>query len=488
LGLRPFKNNLSYFAIDLAKMMHERPAFIREMLADVVRLFDRRELRPLPCTTYSLGDVTGAFRDMAQAKHIGKIVVSVLGNTVAVEPEPQAAFSLREDATYLITGGLGGFGLAVARWMADKGARHIVLVGRNGATTEEARSTILALRDRGIEIVIEHADVGKRNDLVQVIDHITASMPPLRGVVHAAMVLDDGILLQLNADRFKRVMDPKALGAWHLHTITRSMPLDFFILFSSATTMVGNPGQGNYVAANAFLDALAHLRHSMDLPALTVNWGHLSGTGYVARHVEIANHLEASGIRGFSSLQALDIMERLLLRKSIQAGVMDIDWQKWASSFPSYASARFSLLARAELATASTSVDQRNLRNLLASVQPGERQGLVISHLSEQIAKVLGMSAPGLDPDQPLTTMGLDSLMLVELKNRIEKVTSVSLPTVELMVGPSIRELSRVLLNQLSGVIEPSTHGTPRQADSGQMAIRRGSRDEHTRRIETLTS
>ena len=489
LGLRPFKNNLSYFAIDLAKTMHDRPDIIHEMLAHVVQLFDRRELRPLPYKTYPLGNVTDAFRDMAQAKHIGKLVVPISGKDVAVEPERQTVFSLQDDATYLITGGLGGFGLAVARWMADKGARHIVLLGRSGITTEEARSTINALRHRGVEVVVERADVSKRKDLVRVVGHIKASMPPLRGIVHAAMVLDDGILLQLNADRFKRVMDPKALGAWHLHTITTSVPLDFFVLFSSVTTMMGSPGQANYVAANAFLDALAHLRHSMNLPALTVNWGHLSGTGYVARHVEIAKHLEASGIRGFTAPQALDIMERLMLRKKTQAVVMDIDWQQWARAFSAYGSPRFSLLAPSSNAAGSIGMDYRRIRDSLTAVRPGERQAIVISHLREQIAKVLGMSATKLDPDQPINSMGLDSLMLVELKNRIEKETSISLPTVELMVGPSIRELSKVLLDQLTGVVEPSARRTSGQPESRRTAEEQGgSRDELARSIETPTT
>src|SRR5438552_6764919 len=159
LGLRPFKNNLSYFAIDLAKMMHDRPDLIHEMLAQIVQLFDLLYLHPLPYKAYPLGNVTDAFRDMAQAKHIGKIVVPVSGTDVAVEPETQTVFSLQDNATYLITGGLGGFGLAVARWMADKGARYIVLLGRSGTSTEEARSTINSLRRRGVGVIVDRTDV-----------------------------------------------------------------------------------------------------------------------------------------------------------------------------------------------------------------------------------------------------------------------------------------------------------------------------------------
>lgn len=487
LGLRPFKNNLSYFAIDLAKIMHDRPDIIHAMLVDIIQLFNRRELRPLPHTTYQLGDAIDAFRNMAQTKHTGKIVVAVPGNDIAIEPETRKTVSLRNDATYLITGGLGGFGLAVARWMADRGARHIVLLGRSGVTTEEGRSTIGALRRRGVETVVEHADVSKRRDVVHVVEHIRSSMPPLRGIVHAAMVLDDGTLLQLNADRFKRVMEPKALGAWHLHTITMPLTLDFFVLFSSATTMVGNPGQANYVAANTFLDALAHLRHSMNLPALTVNWGRLTGAGYVARHVEIAKHLEEYGMRGFTTSRALAIMERLLLRKTTQAGVMDMDWQQWASACSSYASPRFSLIDHANVAPDSTDVGSRPFRDLLSAARQEERQAIVISRLIEQIAKVLGTSATKLDPDQPINSMGLDSLMLVELKNRIEKETSISLPTVQLMVGPSIRELSGVLLQQACGVLGPSACKTPRQIESRRTVDDQAeSREEPAWRIETL--
>jgi NADPH:quinone reductase-like Zn-dependent oxidoreductase/acyl carrier protein len=464
LGLRPFRNNLSYFAIDLARVMQDRPALTHKLLVSVVKLFNKNELLPLPHKTYFLGDVASAFRDMAQAKHIGKIVVSIADNHVTVEPELPGAISLRNDATYLITGGLGGFGLAVARWMADNGARHLVLMGRSGVTTEEAQSTISTLECKGITIVVERADVGKKEDVGGVFGRIIASLPPLRGIVHAAMVLDDGILLQLNADRFKRVMEPKVLGAWHLHTLTLSMPLDFFILFSSVTTMLGNPGQANYVAANAFLDSLAHLRRSLNLPAFAINWGHLSDVGYLARNADVAARLESAGIRGFTAANALKVMERLMVRGKVQSGVMNINWHQWAYVFPSDISPRLSLLAHHGQSSGLVGENHQRIREILIASQPAERHEILVQFLKEQVAKVLGMSASKVDADQPLNGMGLDSLMMVELKNRIEKETSISFPAVELMVGPSVRELSRVLLNHVSASLGSSAARQPAMA------------------------
>jgi aryl carrier-like protein len=223
--------------------------------------------------------------------------------------------------------------------------------------------------------------------------------------------------------------------------------------------MVGNPGQGNYVAANAFLDALAHQRRDMGLPSLVVNWGYISDTGYVARHAEVRRHLESSGVRGFTTTEALDIMEKLLLSGKAQAGVMDVDWEQWARAFPSYISSRLSPLVASGPTYDPNDKAHRSIRSLLVATQPGEREGILLPYLKKQLAKVCGIAEAKLDPDEPLTRMGLDSLMMVELKNRIEKETSFSLPTVELMVGPTIRELSRLLVKELSGREGSSAEG-----------------------------
>ncbi len=178
----------------------------------------------------------------------------------------------RPDGTYLVTGGLGELGLLVAEWMVGRGAKHLVLVGRRGATGEASR-VVTRLREAGAEVLVAEADVAAEAEVAEVLARIGRSMPPLRGVIHAAMVLDDGVLLQMDGQRFDAALRPKVYGAWNLHRLTLDAPLDFFVLFSSAVSLHGSAGQGNYVAANAFLDSLAHHRRFLGLPALTVDWG-----------------------------------------------------------------------------------------------------------------------------------------------------------------------------------------------------------------------
>ncbi|HEY7489577.1 MAG TPA: SDR family NAD(P)-dependent oxidoreductase, partial [Candidatus Tectomicrobia bacterium] len=243
LGLRPFRNNLSFFAIDLGRLFQERPAIARDFFRDVIRYVEDGTLRPLPHRTFPISEAVSAFRYMAQAKHIGKVVLSLRDPEALIAPGASQAMRLHTDGTYLITGGLGGFGLAVAQWVVEQGARHLVLVGRSGAASAAAEKALEAMEGMGAQIVVARADVVEEQQVADVLAAIERSMPPLRGIIHAAGVFDDGFLWQLDQDRFKTVMAPKVIGAWNLHTQTLSAPLDFFVLFSSVTSLVGNPGQ-----------------------------------------------------------------------------------------------------------------------------------------------------------------------------------------------------------------------------------------------------
>jgi NADP-dependent 3-hydroxy acid dehydrogenase YdfG len=219
-------------------------------------------LHPLAHRIFSISDITNAFRYMARAKHIGKIIVSFDDAKIKVRPPTPKPLRFHADGTYLITGGLRGFGLALANWMVEHGARNLVLVGRQGASTSEAKTAVEKLKHLGVNVMAEASDVTQEGQIANLLTKTRNSMPPLRGVIHAAMVIDDGLLQHLDKERLSRVMAPKVLGAWNLHTLTLNDPLDLFICFSSFTSMIGNPGQGNYVAANAFLDALAHHRRA----------------------------------------------------------------------------------------------------------------------------------------------------------------------------------------------------------------------------------
>jgi len=264
-------------------------------------------------------------------------------------------------------------------------------------------------------------------------------------------VLDDGILLQLDQARFKKVIAPKVHGAWNLHAQTLHRPLDFFVLFSSVSSLVGNPGQANYVAANAFLDAFAHYRRSLGLPAIAINWGHVAGAGYVSRHQELSELLTSRGFLGLSPKQAMEALNRTLQQEPIQIGVMRMDWQKVARSVSSAElSQRLSSLASASNLEQQGGEEGSRIREALLHAQPEEREEIVQTYIREQVARVLGASASKLDADRPLNELGLDSLMGVELRNRVEGDLPLSLPMRELMQSPTINSLARAILGQLT--------------------------------------
>jgi NAD(P)-dependent dehydrogenase (short-subunit alcohol dehydrogenase family) len=306
-------------------MFRDRPDFARELFRELMKYFEEQTLHPLPHRVFPISKVRDAFHYMARALHIGKIVVSLQDPDVVLAPAIEEKVTFRSDGTYLITGGLGGFSLAVAQWLVKNGAKHLVLMGRSGATSPAAQSAVKTLESAGANVVVAKADVSQALQVTDVLSDIEQSMPPLRGIIHTALVLDDGVLLQQNQERFQKVMAPKAIGAWNLHAQTLNAPLDFFINFSSFASVVGNPGQGNYVAANAFLDALAHHRRAMGLPALTVNWGMIADVGYVAQNAEVGEHLDRIGIKPLLSQQAISVLGKLLLLEAVQTVVVPID-------------------------------------------------------------------------------------------------------------------------------------------------------------------
>ncbi|MFQ5794230.1 MAG: SDR family NAD(P)-dependent oxidoreductase [Candidatus Bipolaricaulia bacterium] len=442
LGLSPFRKSLSFYAIDLSRMFKERPALAASLFREVMEQFQDGRLKPLLLQVFPISDAVAAFRTMAQAKHIGKIVLALQDQEVSVAPASDESARFGSDGTYLITGGLGGLGLSVAQWMVKQGARHLVLMGRSGASAA-AQEALDAMEEVGAQVVVAKADVAQQPQVADVLAEIDRSMPPLSGIIHAAGVLDDGILLQLDRARFKSVMAPKISGAWNLHTLTLDKPLDLFVLFSSSASLLGSPGQGNYVAANAFLDALAYHRHALGLPALAINWGAWAEVGLAARP-DRSKRLALGGILPFTPEQGLQMMEQLLGQDSAQVMAISVDWVQLLSVLPAgRRSALYSQLAKAR------QKEDDLTRDALLAADPEQRQSLLESYLQEQVARALGLAPSRLDLKRSVTTLGLDSLMAMELKNRIEASLGMELPVTSLLQGPSVAELATELLNQL---------------------------------------
>jgi NAD(P)-dependent dehydrogenase (short-subunit alcohol dehydrogenase family)/acyl carrier protein len=441
LGMGHFQKNIAFFGIDLGYMFGTE--LFQHLLRELIPLIEAGDLRPLPLQVFPISEAASAFRYMAQAKHIGKIVISMEEEEVWVVPAEKPV-TFDATGTYLITGGLGGLGLEVAQWLVQHGARHLVLMGRSGVASTTAAEAVDSMRQAGVEVLIGQADVSQEAQVAAILSEVQHFMPPLKGIIHAAAVLDDGILLQMNQERFRSVMLPKMHGAWNLHHLTLEAPLELFVLFSSAASVLGSPGQGNYVAANAFLDALAHHRRALGLPALTINWGAWGEVGLAARP-DRADHLMQQGIIPFSPKQGLQLMGQMLQRDWAQVTGLAIDWSKLLRVYS------LPLLAElaAEVPTEMRGGEESAFRETLMAAAPEQRQALIESYLQEQVSKVLGIPPSRLDVYRPLNTLGLDSLMAVELKNRAEAALGVTIPVTSLLQGPSIAELATTLLNQL---------------------------------------
>jgi acyl transferase domain-containing protein/acyl carrier protein len=453
LALRPFRTNICFHSLDLIVATQHQPHVMRALWERILREIDQGKLHTMPTRMFPMNEVAEAFRYMMKGDHIGKIVLSVAGNETIVEPLPEShKLRFQDNATYLITGGLGGFGLAAARWMADRGARHLVLAGRSGASSEAARAAVEELKKDSIRVIVAKTDVSKAGEIAELLGEMRRSMPPLHGIIHAAMVLDDGVALQLDARRFQKVMAPKVGGAWHLHLQTRDDPLDFFVCFSSVTSVIGNSGQANYAAANAVLDGLAHYRRAQRLPALTVNWGPIKDVGYVAQHPGLSDSLAYLGMKVLEVRPALDMMGRLLPTQRAQVGVIEANWNQWAKSLGSLSPpARFCNLITQSGNDSDQIAEGKALREAISAAGSSERRQLMEAFLRKHAAKVLRTSTANLDASKPLHELGLDSLTAVELVNLIEGDLGLAVPTAKLMGGENLLSLAAMLAESIEG-------------------------------------
>ncbi|HIK08368.1 MAG TPA: SDR family NAD(P)-dependent oxidoreductase [Trichormus sp. M33_DOE_039] len=436
------KPQVTYHLVDLMSVAQREPQTIQTLLHRLMEQFQGGKLRwsstdhrsSLPQTIFPATKIVEALQMMQQAQHIGKIVIT---HTPTELVSPQA--------TYLITGGMGGLGLRVARWLVEKGAKYIVLVGRNQPDTG-AQQQIQALQATGATIMTTRTDVSQNAQLAAVLADIERNYPPLRGVIHAAGVLDDGVLQQLNPERMQRVMNPKVAGAWNLHLLTQNIPLDYFIMFSSAASLLGSPGQANHVAANTFLDTLAQYRRHQGLPALSINWGIWSDIGAAAKRL-VSRHMSLRGISEFTPEQGIDILEFLLTQSSIQVGVIPVNWSELRKQ-------RLSSPFFEDFRQQTPSIGNQNqasqLTQQIQSLGIKERISYLRNYLQTQVSQVLGSSSPQL-PDVQLGffDMGMDSLMMVELRSRLEAGLQQTIPSTVLFEHPTINALAEYIATQL---------------------------------------
>ena len=347
-----------------------------------------------------------------------------------VADTPAAPPPVRGDASYLITGGLGGLGLAVARWLADHGARTLALVGR---TIPAELPEVAALRAAGVTVWVRQADVSDPAAVAAVIKEARRELPPLRGVVHSAGVTADAAFEHLDAAGFDEVFGAKVRGAWHLHRHTAGADLDFFVLFSSMAAVLGSPGQANYMAANAFLDALAVYRQAHGEPALSVSWGPWAETG-MAERSRLLPALAARGLDALPSDQALDGLGQLLARPASHAGLASVDWQRAAGrrAHP-YTFVTDLVITPAGETEASARKRAAEIAALVLTDPTAARDAL-LEDLFGRVASALAIPASDRDqvrlafPGIRLSELGLDSLTTIQLRTQLRANFGVDVP------------------------------------------------------------
>jgi acyl transferase domain-containing protein len=389
------------------------------------------------------------------------------------QPTTTPAVKIRPDATYLITGGLGGLGLAMARWLVEQGARHLVLMGRSHpkAAAEEQLQLMKAM---GAMITVAQADVSQRTQVANVLAQIDPTYP-LAGIIHAAGVLDDGILRQQTKPRFQQVWAPKVAGTWHLHTLTADVKLDFFVLFSSMASLLGSRGQANYAAANAFLDGFAAYRRGQQLPAASFAWDAWSEVGMAAHLAQkLAQQAHTTTYQMLSPAQGLAAFAQLLAQDAVQVGISPMAWTEFFQHQPTQPPflAHFAkmpdgqqLLLNSDQRTASLPAPMINWRSRLLETPSAERPAQLHLYVHERVATILGYAhTDSLDPNLPWSALGMDSLMSLELKNRIQQELGINLlladfidATIEQLANRLTTEWALQTMAQMTAATQPAS-------------------------------
>jgi short-subunit dehydrogenase/acyl carrier protein len=440
LSLQHFRKSIAFFAVDMASLRAQRPALFRQILDEVSEQFDRGWLEPLPMETFPASAIRDAFEHMARAEHVGKIVVDMR----ALESVGAAALPdghARADGTYVISGGLGALGRAAAEWLIQRGARDILLLGRSRPSSE-AEGWLTALRDSGVRVRAFACDVGSWPEVSAVFETLRAEGQSVRGIIHAAGILDDATLQNLTLEQVERVFLPKVRGAYNLHRASENAPLDFFVLYSSVASLLGSAGQAAYCAANACLDALARHRVARGLPATAINWGPVSEVGLAAAAAGRGDRLAARGLTPLSVEEVVLALEQVLVEGFHEVAVTRLDSAKWREAHPMLGrSARWSaLLSQTDQAGTSGT-----LRARLSNVDAEAAQALLKSAIRTLLASVLRCSEERIGDSATFGSLGLDSLLGLELRARLSREIEIDLPATVLWRFPTIDKLAKEL-------------------------------------------
>ena len=452
LGLRPLRRNLSYFGVDIDQLIGAQKTLSQQLFSDVVGHFAEGDFAPLPHRVFDGAHIAEAFRLMQRAGHIGKIVVSP-ARQATVSEMPANTFPVTADGWHIVVGGTSGFGFAAAEWLAGRNASHIALISRSGHLSDAVATRVDALREKGVTVEVAAIDVTDAGALDRFVDQL-GSDRPIKGIVHAAMVLDDRLIQGTDRESIEAVLRPKASGALHLEQIAGRLALDYLLLFSSATTLFGNPGQFNYVAANAYVEGVARRLRAKGLPALAVAWGAIEDAGYLARHIEANAGLKRRfGSTLMPSRMALDGLDWAFDTEGNQlADVCAIARVDWAMAKRELAAVRAPTFNAVDTGAVSRQAGQAAVTlERLRAMPPEEATEALLDIVVEEIARVLRLPPKEVDRHRPLAEIGMDSLMMLELRTTVEASLQIELPMMSLASGITPADVARRITPLVTG-------------------------------------
>ncbi|NLE80216.1 MAG: SDR family NAD(P)-dependent oxidoreductase [Rhodococcus sp.] len=449
LELKPFDRNLSYFAVDVDRMLAKRPHIVRAVMKEVNEALADGTYKSLPFEKFSLSDLDKAFEAVVRASQNGRVVLAMDDPEPPVRPAIPRV-TIEPDSSYLVTGGFGAFGLATARWLVEEGARHLILVGRSGATTDQAKAHVAEFMAAGVEVVTERVDVADYEQVRGAVQRAQDGAHPLRGVFHTAGIVNNLAIHQITAESLDEVFAPKVAGAINLDRAVDDIGADLslFVLFSSVSALTGGTPQIAYSAANSVLDALTWTRRAKGKPSLTVSWGSMAGGGMAEASEEVVRFLALLGFTPIDMNAATLYMRECLTLSLPHVALMDVDWKQWTlTNSPNTRSPRFAEhVAAAGEGASGASALQAEILSL-----PEEQRGEVVTYiLAEQLAVVMGVPADSVDIVTPLPDLGMDSLMAVEFAARVGKTLGMDISALELGRGLGLSDVGTKIAAQLS--------------------------------------
>lgn len=447
LGMRVLRNNISFSAVDLEQAIKINPSMVTKVFQDVIEGFMAGYLSAIPVKSFPINKIQDAFRFMSKALHLGKVVLNNDIPFIEVELPPEP-ITVKPSATYLIIGGAGGLGAEFAHWLQKKGATEIVFISRNAVKSQAAQDIKKELQDHYCSVNCFNADVGDRKQLKSVLQHINASFPPIKGIIHAAMIIQDATIANIDRATHMAVTRPKRLGLWNLHELTLNYKIDFFLMLSSVSTILGSPGQASYAGANSFVDALAHYRRGIGLSALSVNLGSIADIGYVSRNKELIKYLSAIGIPPLNPSVIMDSLEEILAFDVPQIGIARIEINRLAVINGLHKQARFNGLLQSSGQGIGLGEDKFLLKRIQAA-PIDSRFDIFLAMLCEQIKKIINLDESTIDIEVPISDLGFDSLMTYELISWIDQSFGLRVSPADFNLNPSTKELACILLKRI---------------------------------------